>query len=73
MHSNQSLEAKIKETLKKWRRTVQKLKRISLFKTLILMNQLTDPGPVDRLVNAVNILTFQIFVHFLVFWSPYPF
>ena len=52
---------------------MQKLKRMSLFKTLILMNQLTDPSLVDRLVNAVNILTFQIFAHFLVFFIPLPF
>ena len=74
MRSNQSLKAKIRETLKKWRRTMQKLKRGSLFKTSISTNRSTGLGLVDRLVNAANVLTFQIFAHFLILWSsPYPF
>ena len=35
------------------------------------MNWSTGLGPIDRLVNTVNILTFQIFAHFLVFLSSF--
>ena len=68
-----SLGAKIRETLKKWRRTVQKLKRGSHLKTSIPTNWSTSPGPVDHLVNTVNDLIFQFFCAFPRFVIPLPF
>ena len=54
---------------------MEKLKCRSLFKIPIPMNRSTGPGSIDRLINAVNTLTFQfffyVFSHFLIL--PLPF
>ena len=53
---------------------MEKLKRESHLKTPIPMNWSTGPSPIDRLVNTVNDLTFQLLYIFSFFLSsPYHF
>ena len=47
---------------------MEKTTRRSLFKSLVLTNRSTGPGPVNYLVNVVNGFDFSYFVHFLIFF-----